>query len=79
MAKVGAVAGLIFTLVFTLIMANYTYQAWLESQAANKDVEIAKSELNQAKFECYQQRDNYIAKYGALPSGYENVCETGQK
>ena len=78
MAKAGAVVGLIFTIAFTIIMANYTYHAWLESQAANKDVEIAKAELEQAKQDCYAAKSNYISQYGALPEGYNRSCETGQ-
>ena len=39
MAKAGAVVGLIFTIAFTVIMANYTYNAWLEYQDAQKQVQ----------------------------------------
>ena len=49
MAKVGAIVGLIFTIAFTIIMANYTYHAWVEMKAAEKDVQIAEQELQQAQ------------------------------
>ena len=55
MAKISAIIGLVFTIAFTVIMANYTYNAWIEYQDAQKQVpsitegfRTATNEYNQA-------------------------------
>lgn len=60
--KAGAIVGLIFTLVFTIIMANYTYNSWQHGKEVTA--------------ECLQTKNDYIAQYGAVPKEYEHMCDS---
>jgi hypothetical protein len=70
MAKISAIIGLVFTIGFTVIMANYTYHAWLELQDAEKDVKIAQQEYDTAVNEynqAYSEAEGYeLAGHGGV-------------
>ena len=65
MAKISAIIGLVFTIAFTVIMANYTYHAWIELQAAEKDVKIAQQAYDTAVNE-YNQAYTELAGHGGM-------------
>ena len=65
MAKASAIIGLVFTIAFTVIMANYTYNAWLEYQDAQKQVQILQKDLETATNE-YNQAYSEVAGTGGV-------------
>lgn len=66
MAKVGAILGLIFTIAFTVIMASYTYNAYLDWQDAEKEVQIAKQQLQIATDEFYNTDQFEVTGIGGV-------------
>lgn len=69
MAKVGRIVGLIFTIAFTIIMANYTYHAWVEMKAAEKDVQIAQQELQTTQDDYSDAKTAFINEYEVAGNG----------
>lgn len=64
----GKVA-LILTLVFTIIMATFTYHAYLQMQDAQKNVDIAKQELQTAQDEYSTAKSAFINEYEVPGNG----------
>ena len=66
----------ILSIIIVIVGIVFVANAYDGYQQAQKDVEDAKYNVDHAMDDCLKQKNDYIAQFGALPSEYENVCET---
>ena len=76
MSKAVRVVFIIISLFVTLYFLSNTMHAYDNMKAAGNEVDDAKAEVEKARTECFEVRNNFIAQYGELPEQYKHMCET---